>query len=101
MLILEKLWNGEISPWERAVQENSEYEALSHRTAELQSMIYKELSAEGRAVFDEYNDKEEQLADISEQDAFIKGVQIGARLVLDILGDYPSQLPQKSEQTNH
>lgn len=94
MLILEKLWNGEIAPWERAVQENSEYETLSRRTAELQSMIYKELSAEARAIFDEYNDKEEQLADISEQDAFIKGVRIGAQFILDIINEYPSSLPQ-------
>ena len=94
MLILEQLWKGEISPFERGVLENSEYQALSRRTAELQDLLYKELSTEGQAVFDEYNDKEEQLADISEQDAFLQGVRIGAKMILDVLGEYPSQLPQ-------
>ena len=94
MLILEKLWQGEISPIERGVLENSEYQTLSHQTTEMQSVIYKELSAEGRAIFDEYNDKQEQLTNIGEQDAFIKGVRIGAKFILDIYGEYGSQLPQ-------
>lgn len=94
MLILEKLWQGEISPIERGVLENSEYQTLSRRTAELQSMLYKELSAEGRAFFDEYNDKEELLSGIAEQDAFIKGIRVGAKFILDICGEYDSQLPQ-------
>ena len=94
MLILEQLWKGEISPIERGILENSKYQTLSRRTAELQSMIYKELSAEGQAKFDEYNDKDELLADIAEQDAFIKGVRFGAKFMLDIYGEYDSQLPQ-------
>ena len=94
MLILEKLWNGENSPFERSIQENSEYQKLSHRTTELQKLLYRELSTEGQVAFDEYCEKEQQLTDISEQDAFIKGVRIGAKLILDILGEYDSQLPQ-------
>ena len=94
MLILEKLWNGEITPFEREILEKSEYQKISRRTTELQKAIYKELSAEGKTAFDEYCEKEQQLTDISEQDAFIKGVRIGAKLILDILGEYDSQLPQ-------
>ena len=55
-------------------------------------MLYRELSAEGQAAFDEYCKKEQQLTDISEQDAFIKGVRIGAQFVLDIYGEYDAQL---------
>lgn len=97
MLILEKLWQGEITPFEREILENSQCQKISRRTTELQKAIYKELSAEGKTVFDEYCEKEQQLTDISEQDAFIKGVRIGAKLILDILGEHDSQLPQLSK----
>lgn len=94
MLILEQLWQGEIAPYERQSQEGSEYQNLSHRATELQLEVYKALSTEGKKAFDEYNDIELELTDISEQDSFIKGVRIGARMMIDILGEYPSPLPQ-------
>ena len=34
---------------------------------------------------------------IDEEDAFICGVRIGARFILDILGEYHSQIPQIGE----
>lgn len=57
----------------------------------------KELSPEGKKALDEFFNKEMQLADISEQDAFVRGVRIGARFILDVIGEYRSQLPQVNE----
>lgn len=94
MMILEELWKGNIAPIERAVLKNSEYQKISHEAIEIMNEFNKELSAKGLAAFDEYCDKKMQLTSISEQDAFIKGVRLGAQLILDILGEYPSQLPQ-------
>ena len=94
MLILEQLWQGQITPFEREIKEDSEYQKLSHKTTELQNQFYKELTSEGKKAFNEYYDIEQELASISEQDAFIKGVQVGARIILDIMGEYRSPLPQ-------
>lgn len=94
MLILEKLWHGQIDPSERQVREDSEYQRISHEAIECMLTFHRELSTEGKSAFDEYYEKEQLLADISEQDAFIKGVRIGAKIILDILGEYASQLPQ-------
>lgn len=94
MLILEQLWQEGIDPSERAVRENSEYQSLSREAIEYMLQFQKELSSEGKKAFDEYYAKEQQLAIISESDAFIKGVRFGARFILDIYEEYDSQLPQ-------
>lgn len=94
MLILEQLWQGQIAPFEREIGEGSEFQKLSQKTTELQNLFYKELSPDGKKTFNEYYDIEQELTTISEQDAFIKGVRIGARIILDIMGEYDSPLPQ-------
>ena len=94
MLVLEKLWQGRINPIERSILENSEYQKISHQTTELQTLIYNNLSAEGKSAFDEYNDKEQYLSNMAEQDAFIKGFQLGAQIILDALNKHPTELPQ-------
>ena len=94
MYLLEEMWRGNITPSERAVQEGSPYQKISHEATEWMEMFRKELSAEGKKALDEYYRKQMELAGISEQDAFIRGVRIGTRFILDVLGEYNSQLPQ-------
>lgn len=45
-------------------------------------------------MFDRFCQSEVQLSVIVEQDAFIRGVRIGAQFILDVIGTYDSQLPQ-------
>lgn len=100
MFVLEDLWQGHITPSLRAVQPGSPYEKISEASVEKLSEFRKELSAEGKKALDDYCDLEMQLAEISAQDAFIKGVRFGARFILDILGPYSSQLPQIQDGCN-
>ena len=97
MYLLEDLWKGNITPDERAVRKGSPYQELQQASIECIEQFRKELSPEGKKALDEYFDKEAQLADISEQDAFVRGVRIGARFILDVIGGYRSQLPQLNE----
>lgn len=97
MYLLEELWRGEITPSERAVRKDSPYHKISHEATDLCELLRKELSSEGKKLLDEYHNKQMQLADISLQDAFIRGVRIGAQFVLDVTGKYESQLPQVHE----
>ena len=94
MLILEELWQGNITPDERMVRADSRYAKLSKESSLLLERFRAELSSDGKKAFDAYTEKELQLADISAQDAFVKGIQFGARFILDILREYPTQLPQ-------
>lgn len=94
MYLLEELWRGHITPNERAVREGSPYQGISHESCQYICFLHKELSGEERQVFDRFCQSEVQLSVIVEQDAFIRGVRIGAQFILDVIGTYDSQLPQ-------
>lgn len=94
MLILDDLWYGNVQPSDRAVLHGSEYEKLSRKTAAISDQIRAALTEEQEKLLDDLLDTEMIMASISEQDAFSVGVRIGAKFILDVLGEYASQLPQ-------
>ena len=98
MYILEDLWNGDITPSERMIRTGSQYAQLQKQLVTAEEDFRKELSPEGKAAYDTFCRKQAELSEISECDCFIRGVRIGARLLLDIVADYPSQTPTRMEQ---
>ena len=98
MYILEELWNGNITPSERVIRTGSQYAQLQKQLVAAEENFRKELSPEGKAAYDTFCRKQAELSEISECDCFIRGVRIGARLLLDIVADYPSQTPTRMEQ---
>ena len=98
MYILEDLWNGDITPSERVIRTGSQYAQLQKQLVAAEEDFRKELSPAGKAAYDTFCRKQAELSEISECDCFIRGVRVGARLLLDIVGDYPSQTPTRMEQ---
>lgn len=98
MYILEELWNGNITPSERVIRTGSQYAQLQKQLVAAEEDFRKELSPDGKAAYDTFCRKQAELSEISECDCFIRGVRIGARLLLDIVADYPSQTPTRIEQ---
>ena len=98
MYILEDLWNGDITPSERVIRTGSQYAQLQKQLVAAEEDFRKELSPEGKTAYDTFCRKQAELSEISECDCFIRGVRVGARLLLDIVGDYPSQTPTRMEQ---
>ena len=98
MYILEELWNGNITPSERVIRTGSQYAQLQKQLVAAEEDFRKELSPDGKAAYDTFCRKQAELSEISECDCFIRGVRIGARLLLDIVADYPSQTPTRMEQ---
>jgi hypothetical protein len=98
MYILEDLWNGDITPSERVIRTGSQYAQLQKQLVAAEEDFRKELSPEGKAAYDTFCRKQAELSEISECDCFIRGVRVGARLLLDIVADYPSQTPTRMEQ---
>ena len=98
MYILEELWNGNITPSERVIRTGSQYAQLQKQLVAAEEDFRKELSPEGKAAYDTFCRKQAELSEISECDCFIRGVRVGARLLLDIVADYPSQTPTRLEQ---
>ena len=60
--------------------------------------LIEDLPPKSVELLDEYLDKRVILNAIMEEDSFIRGVRIGAQFILDVIGDYRSQLPQADEE---
>ena len=97
MYVLDKLWQGKLSPNEQCVQHGSEYSELRHKAAQLGKQITDSLSDDGRRMLQEYQDLREQMSYISEEDMFVNGFRIGVGLLLDAVGTYESQFVRYHE----
>ena len=90
MFVLEDLWRGRVTPCARNFHENSEYSKLLNEMTNLSQKIAAELGPEGRMAFEHHEDLQNLIIGIGEQDAFIDGFRLGARLLLDVIGEYKS-----------
>ena len=97
MTILENLWHGNITPGVRAVEYGSKYNKLAAASNDLEDIFTTELSAEGKRAYAEYCKLTDALSDISECDAFSKGFRLGVSLILEVLAEEKTQLPQQTD----
>ena len=98
MYILEDLWYGNVAPSERMIRIGTQYAKLQKQLVAAEDALREVLSSDGKNIYEEICLKQTEMAQIAECDSFIRGVRIGARLALDIMEDYPSQLPSMSEK---
>ena len=94
MYLLEELWYGNVNPNERYNRPNSEYAKLIKESADCLKQLEEELTPEASNLLEEFCNIQARAAGILEEDTFIRGVRIGARFILDVVGDYHSQTPQ-------
>ena len=71
MYVLQDLWDGNIRPSERAIHYGSTYADISHQAIEDEIKFRKEMTEKGRAIYEDYCNKQNQLLELSEADAFI------------------------------
>ena len=98
MYILEELWNGDITPSERVIRTGSQHAQLQKQLVAAEEDFRKELSPDGKAAYEEFYRKQAGMAEIAECDSFIRGVRFGAHFLLDVIGEYDSQMPLGVEQ---
>ena len=53
-----------------------------------------ELTEEGKAHFDAYRDAQIELSVVAEKEVFIEAFRLGARMMLDVVGDYKGQFQE-------
>ena len=97
MYALEDLWRGNITPSERGYRKDSPFAEMVRQANETADIFYQELSEVGKKAYDAHSTQESKLADISECDSFIRGFRLGARMILDVVGDYDSPMLQINE----
>ena len=98
MYLLKDLWYGNVNPSERYGRRGSEYKKMTAEANDCMDRLIAELTPKGSELLEEFLDKHMVLNSICEEDTFIRGVRIGAQFILDVVGDYKSQLPQADEE---
>ena len=98
MYVLDKLWQGKLSPNEQCIQHGSEYSEIRHKAVQLSNQIISSLSDDGKRIFQEYQDLRERMCYISEEDCFVNGFRIGVGLLLDAVGPENSQFVRYHEE---
>ena len=85
MNILEDLWFGNISPWEREFKKDSPYAELLALVIRHQEDLLERLNDEEKEIFEKFTDCSTEMHDITEREAFVKGFTIGARIIIEVL----------------
>lgn len=85
MNILEDLWFGNISPWERPFKKGSAYSELLTLIARHYDDLVVRLNDGEKAIFEKYADCTGEMHDLTEREAFIKGFTIGARIIIEVM----------------
>ena len=98
MFILDELWHDGIDPTTRFVRKGSRYAKLSKQLIQEEEKFFEELSEDGKKAYAAYCEKQGEMNDIAECDSFIKGLRFGAKLILDVVSPYESQLPTATEE---
>ncbi len=85
MNILEDLWLGNISPWERPFKKDSEYAELLTLVVRHQEDLLSRLNDEEKAIFEKYADCTTEMHDLNERVAFTKGFTLGAKIIIEVM----------------
>ena len=98
MFFIDKLWEGQISPSQKAIRKGSDYHKLLHKIACAVSAFEENLDENSKVRFREIEQAQNKLNDIENKETFIEGFRLGAGMVLDVLNEYKGQLCQISEE---
>ena len=97
MYVLRDLWRGEISSTDRRVRQGSEYQQRAAEARKQMMEFAAILSPEDKKRMEAINDLKHGLSMMEEEDVFIYGFRLGARMMLDVLGSYEGQFCSPTE----
>ena len=86
MNILEDLWFGNISPWERPFRKDgAAYAELLALVVRHQEDLLSRLNDEEKEIFEKFADCTTEMHDLTEREAFVKGFTIGAQIIIEVM----------------
>lgn len=100
MFVLQELWRGNITPSERFVRSGSEYKKIAGKLSdEMDEMdrLMEMISPEAKVQKEIVDNLQTDLTMLSNEDIFIYAFRMGARLMLDVLGEYKGQFYSPGE----
>ena len=97
MFVLQELWRGNITPSERFVRSGSEYKKIAGNLSDEMDRLMEMISPEARKQLENIGNLRADMAVLSNEDIFIYAFRMGARLMLDVLGEYKGQFYSPGE----
>lgn len=97
MYELRELWLGNISPAERFVRSGSEYKETAKKLSDEMDKLMDAISPEAKKQIETNENLRADLTVLANEDFFLYGFRLGARLMLDVVGDYKGQFYSPSE----
>ena len=97
MFVLQELWRGNITPSERFVRSGSEYKKIAEKLSDEMDRLMEAISPEARKQLENIGNLRADMAVLSNEDIFIYAFRLGARLMLDVLGEYKGQFYSPGE----
>ena len=97
MYVLEDLWRECYAPEVKQSRRGREYHRLAQGLAERRAELLPLLSVEAQSTLERFERTKDTLSAISEEDTFIEGFRMGARMILDVVGDYKGQFYDAGE----
>ncbi len=97
MYVLEKLFRGNIAPIERTVRPESDYKKVSLKICKHLDCFMETLTPEGKKQLEAIDDLRSDMTLLEAEDAFIRGFRLGARMMMDVVGEYKGQFIEEGE----
>ena len=97
MYALQELWRGNITPAERFVRSGSEYKETAKKLSDEMDRLMEMISPEAKVQKEIVDNLQTDLTMLSNEDIFIYAFRMGARLMLDVLGEYKGQFYSPGE----
>ena len=97
MYLLDKLWRGDIAPSDRYIRPDSEYKKVARAFCDVADRLQDQLAPEGKKLWEEADRLKSDMVMLTEEDVFIYGFRMGARMILDVIGDYKGQFCEIGE----
>ena len=88
MTTLENLYYGNIDPANKYIKRGSEYSKLINLSVRNEDKLVPTLSKEQKIIFEKYKDCTMEMYGISEKEAFVDGVKLGVKIIVETyIGD--------------
>ncbi len=97
MYVLKELWRGNIAPVERSVRSGSDYKKISLEACEQMDRFLENLTPEEKKQLEDIYGMRSDMSLLAEEDAFISGFRLGARIIMEVVGEYKGQFTGMEE----
>ena len=85
MTILEELWSGTLSAGGKNYYLGEDIKEATTKAAATENALGQLLDSRGKAAFEEYQVCQQELILLIDKATFVRGFQLGARLMLEII----------------